>query len=569
MGLCESLRSLRSLREAELAQRTHRLARSAKFVTAALIFGCALLFSARSAAAVTKTKLAITEVSLGKLPANAVKYSMVISPDGRHIAYVTKDDDGKRVVVDGVNGKLYPDIPEVRLSEAGRPSEIRFSPDSKRVAYVASRYKQCFVVVGDVEGKPYEFIKVGGVIFSDDGKRIAYVARREEKEIVVVDGVEGKPFDYISDLSSLFSSDGKTVSYIGVRRQGPEQKNVLVVNGAEIMEEEYINSGYPKEPGNPPTYVIKRGEKWHVIINGKLGEAYDHLGNNIIFSHDKKHMIYRASKGMYDFIVLDGVEGKKRGAITENSYAFSPDGNVAFVMLNDRGRWVVVGDIENGPYDYVLGEIRFSDDGNHNAFVAERDRQRFVVIDGVEGPKFDDITLDIRFSRDGKRYNYAGKRRDKQYAVLDGVAAVYDEISEFSFSPDGKHVSMTARQGETWLTVVDGVERQEGKNRSSGIFSPDSRRIALRVQKGDKQFLIVDGVPGKTYDRISDLEFTPDSKHVVYVAERANKVLVVVDDTEGKEYDSLSMTDGCGSDCLYMLAMRASEYLRVEMKITN
>jgi hypothetical protein len=535
----------------------------------AFIITSLLMFTAHSAADDSKTKLAITEVSLGKLPANAVKYSMVISPDGRHIAYVVRHDNGKHVVVDGVEGKLYPDIPEVRLSEAGRPSEIRFSPDSKRVAYVASRDKQCFVVVGDVEGKPYEFIKVGGIIFSDDGKRIAYVARREEKEIVVVDGVEGKPFDYISDLSSLFTNDLKTVSYIGVRRQGPAQNSVLVVNGVEIMEEEYINSSYPREPGNPPAYVIKRGEKWHVMLNGKLGPPYDQIGNNIIFSHDKKHVLYRASQGVYDFIVLDGVEGKKRGSITENSYTFGPDGKPAYVMLNNLGRWVVVGDIQNGPYDYVLGEIRFSDDGNHNAFVVERDRQRFVVIDGVEGPKFDDITLDIRFSADGKHYNYAGKRGGKQYAVVDGAGTVYDEVSGISFSADGKHVSMAARRGETWLTLVDGVERQTGKFRSSGIFSPDSRRIAYWVQKGDKQFLVVDGAPGQTYDRISDLEFTPDSKHVIYVAERAEKVLVVVDGTESKEYDSLLMTKGCGSDCFSMLARRASEYLRVEMKITN
>jgi hypothetical protein len=563
--LCESLRSLR---ETDWAQSTQRLAKTAKLLMTALIV--ASMFAAHSAADDSKTKLAITEVSLGKLPSNAVKYSIVISPDGRHIAYVTKYDNGKRVVVDGVEGKLYPDIPEVRLSEAGRPSEIRFSPDCKRVAYVASRDKQCFVVVGGVEGKPYEYIKVGGVIFSGDSKRVAYVARVDEKEIVVVDGIEGQPFDYISDLSSLFSSDAKTVSYIGVRRQGPEQKSVLVVNGAAIMEENYINSSYPKEPGNPPAYVINRGEKWQVMINGKLGEPYDQLGNKIIFSRDKKHVLYRASQGMYDFIVLDGVEGKKRGAITENSYDFSPDGKVAYEMLNNRGRWVVVGDVENGPYDYVLGEIRFSDDGKRNAFVVERDRQRFVVIDGVEGPKFDDITFDIRFSSDGKRFHYVGRRGGKQYAVLDGVATAYDEVSDFSFSADGKHVCMSARRGDTWLTLVDGVERQANKYRSSGTFSPDGRRVAYWVQKGDKQFIVVvDGVPGQTYDRISDLEFTPDSKHVFYGAERADKFLVVVDGTESKEYDGLLMSATFGSDCFCLLAMRASEHLRVEIKTTK
>lgn len=554
-----------------LDQSTQRIAKIAKFVMSVLI--AVSMFAGHSTADDSKTKLAIKEVSLGKLPANAVKYSMVVSPDGRRLAYVTRQDNGKRVVVDGAEGKLYSDIPEVRLSEAGRPAEIRFSPDSKRVAYVASRDKLCFVVVGDVEGKPYEYIKVGGIIFSADSKRVAFVARREEKEIVVVDGVEGKPFDYISDLSALFSRDGKTVSYVGVRRSGREQKNVLVVNGAEVMEEEYINSSYPKEPGNPPAYVIKRGEKWHVVLNGKPGPAYDQIGNNIIFSSDKKHMLYRASRGRYDFIVLDGVEGKERGSITENSYAFGADGKPAYVMLNNRGRWVVAGDIEHGPYDYVPGEIRFSEDGKRNAFVAERDRQRFVVIDGVEGPRFDDITFDIRFSSDGKRYSYAGKRGAKQDAVIDGVATDYDEISSLLFSPDGKHLGVCARRGGSRLTLVDGVERGTRDLGISGIiFSPDSRRFAGLARqgfKGDKQLIVIDGEPGQTYDGVSDLEFTPDSKHVIYTAERAGKFMVVVDGVESNEYDNWLTSPRVDKTGCSMLAARASEYFRLEIQITH
>ena len=462
------------------------------------------------------------------------------------------------------------------MTEAGRPAEIRFSPDSKRVAYVANRDKQCFIVVGDVEGKPYEFIKVGGIIFSDDSKRVAYVARRDEKEIVVVDGVEGKPFDYISDLSSLFSSGGKPVSYvsyIGVRRSGPGQRNVLVVNGAEVLEEDYINSSYPKDPGNPPAYVIKRGEKWHVMLNGKLGPPYDQIGNNIIFSGDKKHMLYRASRGRHDFIVLDGVEGKERGSITENSYAFGPDGKPAYVMLDRRGRWVVIGEAENGPYDYVLGEMKFSEAGKRTAFVAERDRTRFVVIDGIEGPKFDDITLDIRFNADGKRYSYAGKRGGKQYTVIDGVGADYDEISNLQFSPDGKHIGVCGRRGERWLTLVDGVEQGTADLRISRIiFSPDGRRFAGWAQKGlqsDKQLIVIDGVPGQAYDGVSDLQFSPDSRHVIYTAERAGKSIVVVDGVASDEYDNLLTGPRVDKYGLFMLATRASEYLRVEISFTK
>jgi len=425
-------------------------------------------------------------------------------------------------------------------------------------------------VVDGVEGKPFEYIKVGGIIFSDDSKRVAYVARRDGKERVVVDNIEGEPFEYISDLSSLFSSDGKTVRYIGVRTRGTERRCVLVVNGSEVMDEEFMNSSYPKFAGAPAAYVIRRGEKWQVIIDGKAGLPYDQIGNNVMFSRDKNHVLYRASLGMFDFIVLDGIEGKKRGAITENRYDFSPDGRVVYTMLNNRSRWVVIGDVESGPYDYVIGEIRFSNDGKRSGFVVERNHQRFVVIDGVEGAKFDDITFDVRFSDDGKRYSYAGKRDGKEYAVIDGIATPYDELAQLSFSADCKHIAVSGRRGETWVVVTDGVEQQLHNLRAYGLkFSPDSRRFAYYGQAGDRQLVVVDGAPGRAYDRVGDLRFTANSKDVIYTAVRADKVLVVMDRVESKEYESFLTNPRFERDGFEMLATRGSEYLRVSVKIAE
>ena len=52
-----------------------------------------------------KTKFLVTESPLGKLYPEIVKYSMVVSPDGQHFAYVAVGRNEKYVVVDGVAGK--------------------------------------------------------------------------------------------------------------------------------------------------------------------------------------------------------------------------------------------------------------------------------------------------------------------------------------------------------------------------------------------------------------------------------------------------------------------------------
>jgi hypothetical protein len=177
-----------------------------------------------------KTKFLATESSLGKLYPEIVEYSMVTSPDGQHFAYVARGQNEKFVVVDGVAGKHYEDIPGATLTEAGRPPEIKFSPDSRRVAHVAKRAGKTFLVVDGVEGKPYDNINAGSFVFSSDNKHVAYVAQNGDKQLVVVDGAEGKAYDEVRDLR--FSKYGRRVVYLAKR----SDKWIVVAEGAESGE---------------------------------------------------------------------------------------------------------------------------------------------------------------------------------------------------------------------------------------------------------------------------------------------------------------------------------------------
>ncbi|HOK09764.1 MAG TPA: hypothetical protein PLJ10_08900, partial [Candidatus Hydrogenedens sp.] len=106
------------------------------------------------------------------------------------------------------------------------------------------------------------------------------------------------------------------------------------------------------------------------------------------------------------------------------------------------------------------------------------------------------------------------------------------------------------------------------------IFSPDSRRVAYSAKRGDKWVVVVDGVEGKEYDGIGagSLIFSPDSRRVAYSAKRGGKWVVVVDGVEGKEYGVVLTGSNLVFDSpthLHTLAGRGNEVFLLEIDIVE
>jgi Tol biopolymer transport system component len=526
-------------------------------------------------------RLITREVSLGKLQPGEVEYSRVISSDQKHIAYTVKTNDGEFVMVDGVAGKTYTSIPRVVLTEAGIKQQIEFSPDGRRVAYVAGRGKKFLVVVDGKEGPEYDRIGVGAPSFSPDSRRLAYFAERGGKTFAVVDGIEGKPFDHASSSAPIFSPDSRRVVYMA--RHGKQTH--VVIDGVEVVEPEYAGDPEFSKSGKRMAYVVVRKDQWRVVTDGKEGKPYRGLGNNIEFSDDEKHVLYRADTPEGQMIVVDGVEPQPRPVIEENSYGFSPDGRrVAYIARESRDEQYVVVDNKNGKTYEDVGKPTFSPDSGHVIYEAWRAGKMMVVTDGVEGEAFDEVNDYFRFSPDGKRMVYLAKRGGRQFLVVDGVATAYDEITDFKFSPDSKRLFVKARRGNVMLMTLEGEppkqyeltppkqgEAYEGYHFEM-TFSPDSKRTAYVLRRGGKDYVILDGSEGKPYDEIEDLQFTADARHLVYAARRDGKLVVVVDGIESKEYDDFVSGASLvldGARTIGMMVTRDQEILRVEIEIAE
>jgi hypothetical protein len=295
--------------------------------------------------------------------------------------------------------------------------------------------------------------------------------------------------------------------------------------------------------GSRAAYVVQRGKKVAVLVNGTEGKPYDAIGApGPVFSPDGRQMAYAAKVGKKWVAVVDGAEGAPFEGV--GVPIFSPDSRrFAYTAELNKKRLVVVNGTNGKPYDGIAG-IVFSPDGSHLAYSAQSGGKWMVVADGVEGKPYDGIVEPgILFSDDGRRMAYiadAGKKR----LVVDGVEGkACDGIGKEGqfFSPDGQHIAYGAKAGEKWMVVVDGAEGKPYDliGQDGPVFSPDSRRLAYVGETAKKRVVVVDGVESKSYDGASNPVFSPDSRRLAYIAGLGGKMLVVVDGVEGKLYDSV------------------------------
>ena len=212
----------------------------------------------------------------------------VISPDGRRVAFFGPNNS---IVVDGIESKLN-GLPD--------PYSLVFSPDSKHLAYTIQRDRKYVVVLDGVEGKPYARYdtyllpspNLSGFyyrpVFSPDSQHLAYAAQPEEGYCVVLDGVEGKHHEgAVNPKTITFSPDSKRLAYT---------TNIwIVLDGKEVA------------PGSEGSKLVFSPDSKQLGYIGYQVKEFPYPPIDYpVFSPDSQHFAYQ----MGEFIVVDGVEHK-------------------------------------------------------------------------------------------------------------------------------------------------------------------------------------------------------------------------------------------------------------------
>jgi len=225
-------------------------------------------------------------------------------------------------------------------------------------------------------------------------------------------------------------------------------------------------------------YIAMVHGKLRAIIDHRVEERFEALGDNPVFSRNGKRVGFVGVEEGRKFAVIDGERGPTFGEVEQ--ITFSPGGDhVAYVACDSETPVRESGYLKNGfvvldgrrlkTYD-AIEYLTFSPDGCHIAFSARIGSRHLVVADEVELEYLDRVEEGLRASAFG-----------------------------LTFSPDGMHLSWYTYTGEHEVgVVVDGrvVDRSSSLSEKPR-FDGDSRHVAFGVIKGRELWWRVIHVNGR------------------------------------------------------------------------
>jgi hypothetical protein len=518
-----------------------------------IVLVCAVCSIAR--ARTVGAQLDVREQSLGKRPdsivTSASSYSM-------RIAYVVRTPTGKAVVLDGVQGPSFTDIP-YRVTEAGARPNLSFSDDGERLAYQAQQGKQMVAVVDGGVGPPYDAVQwaFSGAheAFTRDSRHSAYVATRDGKTLVVIDGVAGRPYDKAGGI--VYSPRSQRFIYVAHR----DGRTYLVANGEEVDEGPHVTTAVYSDSGEHVAFTITTGNGRAVVVDGVEGKTFRDIATPIRFSRDGSRYMYVAIDSLSrTVVVLDGVPS--RGYQRIRDLGFDIDGRPSYTVVEYGRKFLVLDGKEQQKVNELDRLVSIQRDGAL-AYVVKRGDQELMVTGTHEGPRYDRI-YPVYYRKDGG-ITYIATREDRQFVVVDSAEFAFDQIA--GVYPVNNPVVISGRRGPGWYVIVNGKTTGPYTHAVNWVVdSRDGRRLAYIAAREGKQFAVVDGVEGRAYDEIRWLNFSLDGRHVFFLARRLDRWSVVVDGEESPAYDeilAMSPTNFMSNESFKMLARRAREDLRV------
>ncbi|HEU5219546.1 MAG TPA: hypothetical protein VFU23_12880, partial [Gemmatimonadales bacterium] len=537
----------------------------------------------------------LTETLMGPLVVNGQPARFFLSEDGNHIALVGTKGSRQVVLLDGVEGPAFDEIPTSFINGQG---SVYWSPTGGHSGYVGRRGGDYIAVV--------------------DGREAATVATSQTQ-------VGG--YGTGTGWRFWFSHDGAKMAYAVMPEAGAW---IMLDNGVKSPIYKAIDFGSVQLHGIRLVYAAQSlDSQWHVVADGKPGPGYAEV-SGLTVTPDGAHYAYIAQRNVAGQVtqlaVNDGVEGKPYKSVGNLEQA--PDGRIAYVVAykpaditpaggpgglwvggtvyprtttfnlakpgaysnagfsiqyvawsadGKRAAWiqtdpftpgsttppgvtVLVNGKPMGPTYAAAGELHWSPDGSHLAYVARSPSGTFPVIDGQEGAAYNLIHT-ISFGADGARVLILGSGQGGPIAVLDGKPqpkAMGFSTTEYpAWSPDGKHVAWGAQNTvSTYAALVDGVARPGSLGNFMAmnyaqprvtfpqlVWSPDGTHLAYVAQRMDgtgKQVVYLDntayeGPPGSyTYP-----SFSPDSKHFAAIMTTGTGWLAFIDGKVSPAYQDM------------------------------
>jgi len=311
----------------------------------------------------------------------------------------------------------------------------------------------------------------------------------------------------------------------------PDHTQAVLLNG-KMMGAYYNEVKYVGESpdGKLWAFSVRRKSRWVMVINGqeRTGEYDEMLSPDIT---NEGHFLVPARKDGKWRMVADGKDGAEFEKLTTGAVFDSSGAHYAWMAMR-HGKWTTFNDgKEIGEELEAYYRPQWFD--GHVAVAGQINGKWHWLMDGEPGPGFDVISQ-FTFTPDGKHYAYSGSSGASGHQVSGSIVV------------DGKIVASYggAQLRGGWLAaegLKEGVRRLHpaAHGVSDPVLSEDGA-VFYAARRGEKDVVVfANGVAGPAFeDIVSPVAVTADGRHFAYVGKRGDFFFEVRDHKTGASFPS-------------------------------
>lgn len=500
------------------------------------------------------------EMKITRLTETSRVASAVISPDGRHVAYVLKEAEGQSLWIKQV---AAPGAVRIVAPVEAEYWGVTFSPDGDYIYYVLFESRNSdpalyqIPALGGVPAK-LPVVTNSPVSFSPDGKRLAYTVSESasggtclytanadgtDKKILLV--VKDPDFFIMQQANPAWSPDGRMIACGIVRVDGEGVRCSIV--GVRVEDGEMITLSEGKWPYVGQIAWLAGGDEI-VFIGVEPGSSLDQIWRLSLASGEVRRVTNDLNENRGVSLTSDGKALVTVQTSSVSSFWVVDSGKATKLPLD-------AGSIEQMA---ILPDNQIV----YRSTLAGSERIRIVGMDGVGArqlPVEATGSTGLAVSPDGKYIIFSSHRAGKPNLwrmSVDGsdLARLTEGDGELrpSFTPDGNWIVYQHGFGDVkttlWKISVDGGEVMQvtDMRMKTPSVSPDGRMIAgFFMDSSDPQspwragvISFEGGAMIKKFDMPATflsniLLWTPDGKALAYINEAGNVSNVWIQPLDG------------------------------------
>lgn len=396
------------------------------------------------------------------MPGQPASFQVIFSATGGGAAYLTSKNGNLVVVHNRSRSKEYAAVNSLVLSSDGR-----------RIAYAAQVGSKWHMVVDGREGRGYDALLAP--LFSPDGQHVVYQAKEGNRWYLVADNRQNSG-TIASYTTPEFSADSTLIAFVEAAASNSKMRLIVsdLTFGTQSVTWSIGDQLFTTNKNRTRIVAVQAADKkfrtiaFNFAIPAAVhtGPLYDVI-ENLTVSDDGMSISYCALKGRNRLVVLDDrVEPLPLGRTPELP-VIHPDkkGVGMFLGLHNRislHQAFIAGKEKGASYDEAAS-LAYSTDGR-SAFAARKGNEWFVVVNGTEGSAFDRV-VDPIFSPDGRYVVYRARTEGQRFVVVadakDGRIIrrhpSYEKVFQPVFTAAGTSIEYGVKDGNKLLWKVESL----------------------------------------------------------------------------------------------------------------